>query len=241
MNENLSPLLAFAAGALSILSPCVLPLIPVIFGTARNQSRFGWIALGAGLAASFTGIGLFVATIGFSIGFDGGFFRSIGGVLMIAFGAVLVLPLAQLRLASAAAPLGSWANARLTYFDGKGVGGQALLGAILGLVWVPCVGPTLGAASLLAAQGENLGQVGLVMLAFGIGAATPLMLIGLASASAIAGLRQRLGRTATAGKLLLGLSLLVLGTLILTGWDRSLEIWLTQASPDWLVDLTTRY
>ena len=129
----------------------------------------------------------------------------------------------------------------MAYFNDKGAGGQALLGAILGLVWLPCVGPTLGAASLPAAQGENLGQVSLVMLAFGIGAAAPLALIGLISASAMAAMRQKLGRTGGTGKPVLGASLMILGALILTEWDRSPEIWLTEASPDWLVELTTRY
>jgi len=61
---------AVVAGVLSTLSPCVLPLLPVVLGTAVSQHRFGPVALAGGLAVSFVAIGLFVATIGFSIGLD---------------------------------------------------------------------------------------------------------------------------------------------------------------------------
>jgi len=67
--------LAFLAGILSILSPCVLPLLPIVLGTAQAEHRLGPVALAAGLAVSFTAIGLFVATIGFAIGLDTDVFR----------------------------------------------------------------------------------------------------------------------------------------------------------------------
>jgi len=64
------------AGALSILSPCVLPLIPIVIGTATASHRFGALALALGLAISFTAVGMFVATIGFAIGLDADWFRA---------------------------------------------------------------------------------------------------------------------------------------------------------------------
>ena len=69
--------LSFLAGVLSILSPCVLPLLPIILGTAQSEHQLGPVALAAGLALSFTTIGLFVATIGFAIGLDTDVFRAI--------------------------------------------------------------------------------------------------------------------------------------------------------------------
>src|SRR5690242_17483328 len=97
-----APLLAFLAGTLSILSPCVLPLVPIVVGTALSRHRLGPAALAAGLAVSYLGIGLFVATIGFAIGLDGALFRAIGAALLIAFGAALLAPVLQARLALAA-------------------------------------------------------------------------------------------------------------------------------------------
>jgi cytochrome c-type biogenesis protein len=68
--------LAFLAGLLTVLSPCVLPLLPIVFGAAASAHRLGPVALAAGVAISFVAIGLFIATIGFSIGLDAGLFRS---------------------------------------------------------------------------------------------------------------------------------------------------------------------
>ncbi|MGU3423203.1 cytochrome c biogenesis protein CcdA, partial [Methylobacterium sp. D54C] len=63
--------LAFLAGILSVLSPCVLPLLPLVLGAAASEHRLGPAALPAGRAQSFVAIGLFVATVGFAIGLDG--------------------------------------------------------------------------------------------------------------------------------------------------------------------------
>jgi len=241
MLGGLSPLLAFMAGILSILSPCVLPLVPIVLGTAQSRHRLGPLALGVGLSVTFTLVGLFVATIGFTIGLDGDLFRSIGGAMLLAFGIILLAPALQARFAAVGGPLSAWANNRMNRFEAGGLLGQVILGALLGLVWAPCVGPTLGAASLLAAQGENLGQVTIVMLAFGIGAATPLVVLGFLSANAMRKMRDRMRSMGSNGKRLLGISLIVIGALILSGLDRSLEIVLTNWSPDWLVQLTTRF
>ena len=163
--------LAFLAGCLSILSPCVLPLVPIVLASAASQHRLGPIALAAGLGLSFTAIGLFVATIGFAIGLDQDVLRTFGAVLLIALGFVLLLPSLQAQVATAAGPVSNWVEERFGDFDAGGVSGRFSLGLLLGAVWSPCVGPTLGAASVLAAQGKDLIQVALTMLAFGIGAA----------------------------------------------------------------------
>lgn len=100
--------LALLAGILSVLSPCVLPLLPIVLGAAASEHRMAPFALAAGLTISFTIIGLFVATIGFSIGIDEGVFRTIAAVIMIVFGALLVAPMLQTRLAVAAGPMSNW-------------------------------------------------------------------------------------------------------------------------------------
>jgi len=78
-------------------------------------------------------------------------------------------------------------------------------------------------------------------MAFGLGAAAPLAAIGFASASIRLRLRNRLRSIGGGGKQILGASLLLIGLLIVTDFDRSLETLLTEASPEWLVELTTRY
>lgn len=233
--------LAVLAGVLSVLSPCVLPLLPIVLGTAQSEHRLGPAALAAGLAVSFTAIGLFVATIGFAIGLDTDVFRLISAMLLIGIGAVLLVPRLQEQFAVAAGPVGSWVDDRLGGFTATSLWGQFALGLLLGAVWAPCVGPTLGAASLLAAKGEDLGQVALTMLAFGVGAALPLMLLGFVSREAMMRWRGRLMEAGKGGKMLLGALLVAIGLLVATGADKKLEAFLVDASPQWLTNLTTRY
>ena len=209
--------LSLLAGILSTLSPCVLPLLPIVLGTAVSEHRLGPVALAGGLALSFVAIGLFVATFGFSIGLDAGMFRSAAAVLLLLVGVVLVVPRFQTRLAVAAGPVSDWTERRFSGFSTSGLGGQFGVGLLLGAVWIPCVGPTLGAASILAAQGQDLGAVGLTMATFGIGAALPLLLLGLVSREALMRWRERLLTAGKGAKTVLGTILVVIGILILTG------------------------
>lgn len=174
-------LLAFIAGMLSTLSPCVLPLIPIVLTSAGTEHRLAPFSLAAGLALSFAAIGLFVATIGFSIGLDMGAFRTVGAALIIAMGTVLVLPRLQARFTAAAGPMSDRIWQRFGTFSTAGISGQFGVGVLLGAIWTPCVGPTLGAVSVMAGRGENIGAVTLMMLAFGVGTAVPLLVIGMLS------------------------------------------------------------
>src|SRR6266404_9070041 len=197
-------LFAFLAGVLSTLSPCVLPLLPLVLGAAVSEHRFGPAALAAGLAVSFVAIGLFVATIGFSIGLDAGIFRGVAALLLLAGGVVLMVPRLQAQLAVAGGPASAWTDRRFGGFAVTGLKGQFVVGLLLGAVWSPCVGPTLGAASVLAAQGRSLGLVALTMLSFGLGSAIPLIALGLVSREAMMRWRHRLLRAGQFGKGALG-------------------------------------
>jgi cytochrome c-type biogenesis protein len=154
---------------------------------------------------------------------------------------VLLVPRFQEQFAVATGPVGNWIDDHFGGFTATSVWGQFGLGLLLGTVWAPCVGPTLGAASLLAAKGEDLGQVALTMLVFGIGAALPLMLLGFVSREAMLRWRGRLAEAGKGGKMLLGALLVAVGLLIATGADKRLETYLVDVSPEWLTNLTTRY
>lgn len=233
--------LALLAGALSVLSPCVLPLLPIVLGAAASEHRLGPALLAAGVALSFVAIGLFVATIGFGIGLDGAVFRLVAAALMILFGALLAFPALSERAAAAGGPLSDRINAAFGGFSATGLKGQFAVGLLLGAVWSPCVGPTLGAASVLAARGEQLSEVALTMGAFGLGAAAPLLALGLVSREAMAGWRDRLLSAGKRAKQALGAFLIAIGLLILSGADKALEAELVAASPEWLTALTTRF
>src|ERR1700760_1615483 len=116
--------LSFVAGVLSVLSPCVLPLLPIVLGAAATKQKWGPVALAAGLAVSFVAIGLFVATIGFSIGLDADVFRYVAAVLMLAVGVVLMVPRLQTAFAVAGGPLANWAHERLDGAEPRSAGAQ---------------------------------------------------------------------------------------------------------------------
>jgi len=234
--------LAFAlfAGSLSVLSPCVLPILPVVFGTAAAQNRLAPAALGAGIILSFTGVGLFIATVGFSMGLDEGVFRDLGAAVLLGFGAILLTGPLQDRFSLAAGRFGAAIAPMSASLVGEGVAGQFVLGLSLGIVWSPCVGPTLGAASMMAAQGNALPQVGATMALFAIGATLPLAL-GRVSSRISANSRRSLLALGHRGKIALGAVAGATGLLILTGFDRPLEGFLVAVSPPWLTRLTTSF
>jgi cytochrome c biogenesis protein CcdA len=219
----------------------VLPLLPIVLGSAASEHRFAPAALASGLSLSFVVIGLFVATIGFAAGLDTGFFRLVSAVLLIAIGTLLLVPRLSAQAAAAGGPVSNWVEEQFGGFAAQGLGGQFLLGLLLGAVWSPCVGPTLGAASILAAKGENLGQVTLTMIAFGVGAALPLITIGLLSREALSRWRGRLMEAGKGGKALLGGLLVAIGLMVATGLDKRLETLLVDVSPDGLTRLTTQF
>ncbi len=231
---------AFLAGTLTFLNPCVLPVLPIIFGAAANQNRFGPAALAAGLALSFTAVGLFVATISVSVGLDGGIFRSASAALLILFGGALALPTRLYRLQTVFSPISNWANRRADAQVGSGLAAQFGLGALLGAMWSPCVGPTLGAATVLAAQGDQLGSVAFAMMLFGLGAALPLLMLGTLFRPRLASLKAGLARAGTGGRTLMGGAMIIAGALVLTGLDKQLEILFLDHAPLWFTTLGTQ-
>jgi cytochrome c-type biogenesis protein len=168
-------------------------------------------------------------------------FRDASAALMIIFGVgVMNAPFAA-RIATAGGFIGNFMDHKFGSAARSGVGGQFGSGILLGAVWSPCVGPTLGAASLLASQGKNLVAVAGTMVVFGLGAAAPLVLLGMASREAALAVKGKLARTVQIGKPLLGVVFVAIGISILTGWDHHLEAALLEASPSWLTKLTTQY
>lgn len=235
-----SLVLGYAAGALSILSPCVLPILPIVLFGAIERHVLGPLALAAGLALSFAGAGIAIASLGFSIGIDQSSLRLIVAALIGGMGVVLIIPAAQGAVAGLAAPLAAKGQTMLDRLEPSGIGGQFVLGALLGAVWSPCTGPTLGAAVGLAAQGDGLGTAAATMAAFAAGAATPILALAYGSRQAILARRDRLARVSRIGKPLMGATFVALGVFVLTGLDKTVETSLTRAMPDWLVTVTTR-
>ncbi|MDQ5768724.1 cytochrome c biogenesis CcdA family protein [Thiothrix subterranea] len=231
--------LAFLAGILSILSPCVLPLVPILVGTAASSHRYGPLALAAGLMVSFTAAGILILSIGSSLGLDQSSLRVAGAVILLVFGFVLLSGSLQAKLAAATSGVSGAGNQLLARVSLDGLAGQFVIGLLLGIVWSPCVGPTLGAAIALASQGQQLAEVTLVMALFSLGAGIPLIVLGTLSREFMLRIRGKLMSAGKHGKQALGILLLVLGAFILLGIDKQLEGWILDHAPAWFTQIGT--
>jgi cytochrome c biogenesis protein CcdA len=231
--------LAGGAGVLSTLSPCVLPILPILLAGAQSSHRFGPLALTAGLATTFTAMGVLLATVGASLGLDPAHFRNAAAVVLIILSIVLLSEKLQQQFARLTQGVGNAGQTWTQRIPYAGWPGQLALGLTLGLVWSPCVGPTLGTAITLASQGENPIQMTLVMLLFSLGACLPLLALSLMSRQLIQRIKGNLIGAGKIGKSALGLLLLTLGILVLGGLDKQLEGFLVTNSPEWLTTLTT--
>lgn len=228
--------LALVAGMLSILSPCVWPLVPAIMASAGTSGRTGPWFLVLGLCVAFAAAGTVLVYALLTFDLDPELLRYIAAFLLLAIAATLL-----------SQRLGAWVAyglSRLTSRSGTvgaagrgGPAGQFGVGALLGIVWLPCVGPTLGAAIALASLGQNMPMAFVVMFAFGMGTASVLLLASFASARALDRLRPGMMRSAEVGRKVLGWTLLMLAVLVLTGLDKMLEAWALQILPDWAVSL----
>lgn len=223
--------LAVAAGALGVLSPCVWPLVPVVMSSAAAAGRTGPWMLTAGLALSFALAGTLLSFGLVGAGLDPELFRHGSGVLLAFLGLVLVWR-----------PLGERASETLSRLSGRftpagSAGargwGQFGVGGLLGLVWLPCVGPTLGAAIGLASMGRSLGLAFVTMLAYGLGTGAVLLAAGHVSQRALVRWRPALMARADRGRQWLGAALLLLGLLVVSGLDKRLEALAVGLVPDW--------
>ncbi len=231
-------LFAYAAGLLTLINPCVLPVLPIVLVSALNASRLGPVALAAGMSLSFVIFGVLVTAFGSSIGLTQDSLAQIGAVLMIAFGIILVVPMFARRFEMATAGIAAGADARINDVDASGLRGQFIGGLLLGAVWSPCIGPTLGGAIALASQGENLGYVTLIMVFFALGVSTLILGLGLGAREAIRTRAQALRGLAERSKPILGATFIAVGLMLFLQFHHVIEAWALDVMPIWLQDLS---
>lgn len=224
--------LSFFAGVLTILSPCVLPLAPLVVAGARSKDPRAPFALAAGLAATFAIVGGLLASLGVDFGGQP-LLRAGAAVLILLIGVALLVPAVAHRLEAGLAPLQRLSTFLQAKLPDAGLPGQAAAGALLALVWAPCAGPTLGAAFVLAAQGGSLAFAMLSMGLFALGAAGALLALGYGLARVSGAGRRTALATGAGARVLLGAAFVFAGVLILTGADHLLEAAALAHLPDW--------
>ena len=231
-------ILAYLAGLLTLINPCVLPVLPIALASALQAHRLGPVALAAGMAGSFVVLGLGVAAAGRAVGLSEDSVARAGAVLMIGFGLVLLVPRLNAGFALATAGMATRADQRIDGLDRSGLRGQVLGGVLLGAVWSPCVGPTLGGAISLASQSQSLPFAAAVMAAFAAGVATIILALAYGARAALARRRAAMRSFAARARPLMGVVFVTIGVVLLTGALRPVEIWLLDVLPIWLQDLS---
>ena len=229
---------AYLAGLLTLINPCVLPVLPIVLASALQAHRLGPVALAAGMAGGFVVLGLTIAALGQALGLNDQTVARAASITMIGFGLILLVPGLNAGFATATAGFATRADAGIDRIDRSGLGGQLLAGLLLGAVWSPCVGPTLGGAISLASQGESLAWAGAIMTAFAIGVATVILALGYGARSLLHRHRSALRGLAEKAKPIMGVIFVAVGLAVLFRLHHLAEAWLVNALPAWLIDFS---
>lgn len=217
--------LALLAGVLAVLSPCVLPVLPLVVGRSLQSHRYGPIALVVGLVAGF-------ATIGSLLGVTASWFAGLAAALRTS--AIALLLVAGILAIFPELSYGLFSRLRLERWVKKptrvGLAGEFWLGTQLGLLWVPCAGPVLGSILLLAAVEHDAAGAFVLLFSYGLGSGLPLLAIAyggrylgkrLLSLRSHSAMLQRVG----------GVIVVLTALSILLGWDVQVQLWLAPALP----------
>lgn len=228
----------YFAGLLTLINPCVLPVLPIALAASTSKHKLGPVALAAGMSLTFTFFGIFISTLGPTIGLSLEMVANIGAGLMIAFGVILLVPQLNERFATATAGFSGKANHNINQIENSGLKGQFLGGSLLGAVWVPCIGPTIGGAISLASQGQSLVWATLIMLSFSLGISTVILALAYGTREAILTRRDKMRAIAEKSKPIMGLAFILVGLLIITKFYQILEMKLLNVMPIWLQDFS---
>ncbi|NPE31560.1 cytochrome c biogenesis protein CcdA [Methanococcoides sp. SA1] len=163
-----TPLAAFIAGVISILSPCVLPLLPVIFAYSTSKGKLRPLAIVSGLSVSFIFMGIITSAFGSFFQQYLIYLTAFAGIIVILMGLTLLFDLGTFNF------IGRLSGKQ---FEENGLVGGLLLGISLGIIWIPCVGPILASIlSLVAIEGDLL-YGAFLLFVYSMGLGIPMLVI----------------------------------------------------------------
>lgn len=167
--------LALLAGVLTVAAPCILPMLPILFGTSVGQtSRARPIFIAAGFTFAFAGTALLFSAFSHALGLSQDTLRDIAIVLLMAFGLLMVWPRPFELLTAKLGGILNRANA-IGNRAGTGNAGGFVLGTTLGILWTPCAGPVLGSILTLIATAQDLTRAAVLLACYALGAAVPML------------------------------------------------------------------
>ncbi|OYZ23253.1 MAG: hypothetical protein B7Y39_05540 [Bdellovibrio sp. 28-41-41] len=233
-------LLSFMAGALTTLSPCVLPILPFVLSSALSKNKFGPLALSFGVVVSFTVTTIIISLVGHLFGFSPDSLKIFGAVFLFLGGIFFLSQNLSDRLTEMLArPMQAVNNIQVKESQWS-FWGLFLSGLVLGIVWTPCSGPSLGIAIGFATKAETIGQAGLLLFAFALGSTTPLLALAYGAKSLMAKAKANI-KIIFVIKKVFGSLMIIAALLMLTGLDKKLEARIVSSLPEWWIDLTTKY
>ena len=231
-------ILGYFAGLLTLINPCVVPVLPIVLASALQAGRSGPLVLAAGMSLTFVTLGLLVASAGRTLGITEETVSSIAAVLMVGFGLIIFVPRFSSGFAFATAGVSSRADQGMDDIDQSGLGGQFLGGALLGAVWSPCVGPTLGGAISLASQGGSLLWSGAIMGTFALGVSTVVVALGYGAQSVIRSRQSSMRAFAQKARPIMGAVFIAVGLGLFFKLHHVIEFWALDNLPPWLIDFS---
>ena len=231
-------LFGYLAGLLTLINPCVLPILPIVIATSLQASKHAPIALATGMSTSFVLLGLTVSAVGPALGLSDEIVSRSAALLMVAFGLFLLVPLLGKKFTVATTAISKIADAGITATVSQGLVGQFLGGALLGAVWSPCIGPTLGAAIALASQGVDLIYATLIMTSFALGVSTLVFIFSFATKSWLERNIRWMRILSKQSRTILGGIFIIIGFGIFFQFNHTIDTWLINHLPTWLIDFS---
>lgn len=204
MTDQINAALVFVAGMASVLSPCVLPVVPIVVTGSADDHRLRPVLVVSGLAVTFVAMGVVSSLFGSAIGSKMVYVEKAAAILIALFGLLLIFNVNLFKHLSFISNVMGKTRGRL---------GGFLLGLTLGVVWIPCVGPMLsGVLALVATQGKIATGV-FLLLVYSLGFALPMLVAGYASQFFRTRFRK-IGKFPLVVNVASGATLLALGTFI---------------------------
>ena len=234
---------SFIAGLLTTLSPCVLPILPFLLGGALKKNNKAPLYMVLGLSISFVIVGFIISRFGTLLGLDGDQIRKGSAIILMVTSIFFLSKKLQTTISiklAKLANLGSSASSKWKLDESSNLD-SLLIGGLLGIIWSPCTGPTLGVAVSLASQkGTSLDALK-IMVVYASGAAIPMLLISYGLRSFFQKYLGKIVNLAENSKLFFGVILLLIGLFIFFGIDKNIETFLINFLPQSWIDLITKY
>lgn len=229
-------LFAFIGGIVTILSPCILPILPVVLSGSVGGGKQKPLGIVTGFVGSFTFFTLFLSTIVQATGLSADALRNVSVIIILFFGISLLIPKVQVWIEQAFSKLAN--KIPKAKASGSGFVDGLLVGLSLGLIWTPCVGPILASVISLALTGSVNGAAAIITFAYALGTAIPMLAITYGGRQLLNKVPWLLQNTANIQKIF-GVLMIITAIAIFFNVDRQFQTYILEVFPEYGDGLTS--